>query len=679
MAIDPLDLFILIVIIAGFAAYFSKGKLWAKDGEDVSASGSGSRDLVETLNETGKKALVLFGSQTGTAEDYAHKFAKEFQSRFGVPTMCADLADYDYDSFDKIASEVSGFKMVFFFTATYGEGDPTDNALDFFDYLDNDCEDLSGLKFACFGLGNSTYEFYNATGKRTSKTLKSKNAKQIGELGLGDDGMATMDEDYLAWKDSMFAVLKSTLQLDEKELEYEPSMEVSENDTLTKESPEVALGEPDSRYVNTNNDGTEAEFFDHTHPFLAPVVFSKELCPKRHCIHVELDLSNSNIKYLTGDHLAIWPSNPDSKVTKFVEALGLEDKKDHVIDIKSLDPTVHCEIPTPTTYAAVIRYYLEISGPVSRQFVKSVVQFSPDEETKQRVEKISNDKGLFQEEITDKGFNVADALLYLSRGAKWNTLPFAFIIESIAHIQPRYYSISSSSLYDKEKVHATVMVEANDVPNTNRMTTGVCSNLIFDLEVKQNHVTDVKPYENYDLDGPRGKFSKFKLPVHVRRSTFKLPSNSDTPVIMVGPGTGVAPFRGFIRERVKQAENGDKGGKMILFYGCRRSTDDYLYKDEWPEYAKTLGGDLKIVTAFSRETAKKVYVQHKMLEHGKEIFDLLKKGAFFYVCGDASRMARDVQKALTSIIAKENNIPAEDAADIVKDLKVENRYQEDVW
>lgn len=683
MAVAPLDVAILTLIVIALTAYFTKGKLWGTGAsEDVGAGGSsGSRDLVKTLNETGKKTLVLFGSQTGTAEDYAHKFAKEFQSRFGIATMCADLADYDYETFHQLATDVAGFRLVVFFTATYGEGDPTDNALDFFDYLDSECEDLSGLKFACFGLGNSTYEFYNATGRRTCKTLKSKNATQIGELGLGDDGQATMDEDYLAWKDKLFDTLKKALTLDEKEAKYEPGMTITEEPTLSVKDKQVALGEPDSLYVGDASDDTSATTtYGPTHPYLAPVTLSKELCPERHCIHAEVDLSGSNLKYITGDHLAIWPSNPDSKVEKFISALGLDDKTDTVISIKSLDPTVHVAIPSPTTYASVIRYYLEISGPVSRQLIDSMVQFAPNDTTKQKTKKVAGDKKLFQKEITDKCLDLSDALLSLSEGVKWTTVPFAFIVESIPHIQPRYYSISSSSLSDKTKAHVTVMVEARKLADSDKTVTGVCSNMMFDLEVKQNKVKDVKPFEDYALDGPRNKFAHFKIPVHVRRSTFKLPSNPETPIIMVGPGTGVAPFRGFVREKVKQQQLGTSTkGKIVLFYGCRKSSCDFLYKDEWTKYSKVLGDRFELITAFSREQEKKIYVQNRMLDHGKEIMELLKQGAFFYVCGDASKMARDVQKALVMIVAKENKLSTEDAEDIVKELKVQNRYQEDVW
>lgn len=685
MALDTLDLLVVVAVVLVLGLMFTKGTLWAVEDDGLGAGGSGSRNLIDTLNETGKRAIVLYGSQTGTAEDYAHKFAKELQQKFGVPTLCADLSDYDYDNFGELTSSVPDFKLAVFLNSTYGEGEPTDDAVEFSDYLDNGEVDLEGLTFANFCLGNSTYEFFNGMGRKVGKMLEEKGATRVGEQGLGDDGMGTMDEDYLAWKDALFDVLKDVLALEEKESSYESALEITENDSLTADSPEVAVGEPDKNYVNPHTqeqyEANETGPFGPTHPYLSQIDVAKQLCSvesERDCIHAEFDLGSSGVKYSTGDHLAIWPSNPDAKVAAFLAIFGLTEKSDVVIDVKSLDKTVHAPVPTPTTYGAVVRYYLEITGPVSRQFVKSIVQFAPDELTKERTKVISDDKDLFLKSVTNKSLDISEVLSELSEGAVWN-VPFEFIVESVARIQPRYYSISSSSLSEPGTVHVTAMLEAAKNPVTGKLVTGVTTNLLYDIALEKNGST-TKPYDTYKLRGPRGMFAGYKLPVHVRRSTFKLPSNPDTSVIMVGPGTGVAPFRGFVREKVKQVEIGDTGsGKVVLFYGCRKSDVDFLYKDEWPDYAKRLGSRFEFVTAFSRETSKKVYVQDKMLERSSEIVSLLDNGAFFYVCGDASKMARDVQKALVTILAKEKNVSEEDATEIVKQLKVQNRYQEDVW
>ncbi|KAG1066538.1 hypothetical protein G6F42_026643 [Rhizopus arrhizus] len=170
-----------------------------------------------------------------------------------------------------------------------------------------------------------------------------------------------------------------------------------------------------------------------------------------------------------------------------------------------------------------------------------------------------------------------------------------------------------------------------------------------------------------------------RVPVHVRRSQFKLPRNPTVPVIMVGPGTGVAPFRGFVRERALQKKEGKPIGPTILYFGCRNSAEDFLYEEEWPELFETLGESSRIITAFSRETAQKVYVQHRLMENGPEMWDLLEKGAYVYVCGDAKVMARDVNQTFVRFAQQFGGLEEEKAQDYIKNLRNTGRYQEDVW
>lgn len=689
---DTLDLSVLIAILVALLAFVSKGKLWGLEDDDskvgnFKSSSAGSNDLIQTLKETGKKAVVLYGSQTGTAEDYALKFAKEFQSKFKVATMTADLADVSYENLQNIQEEIPDFQLVAFFMATYGEGEPTDNAVEFFDYLSNEADDLSQLKFVCFGLGNSTYEFYNAIGKKTVDDLIEKGAKLIGELGLGDDGKGTMDEDYLAWKETLFDLIKNELNLKEQAVKYEPSIEVIENNEIDISNLNVSLGEPNKNYINPKSDEElnllKLGPFDHTHPYLAPINNTKELFSKdsnRNCIHAEFDLSNTNLKYSTGDHVAIWPSNSNEKVDLFLNILNLKEKKDQIIDIKILDPTFNLSFPSPTTYDTVLRHYLEISGPVSRQFIQSISQFSPNDETKKLILSVADNKEEFHNKITENYFNIADCLNFLSKGEKWDTVPFSFIIESIAKLQPRYYSISSSSSMEKQKIHITAVVEIEEKNIENKIfTTGVTTNLLLNIKTKENKENDKNLIQTYDLNGPRNKFIQ-KLPIHIRRSTFKLPSNPTIPIILIGPGTGAAPFRGFIREKIKQLENGVSNiGDILFFYGCRKSSEDFIYKEEWIDYSKKLDTKFQMITAFSRETTKKVYVQDKLVENASKVIKLLDEGAFFYVCGDAGNMAKGVQQALIKIFQSEKNVTEEIATVMCKQLRVNNRYQEDVW
>ena len=165
MALDTLDFGVMVALAIAIVAYFLKDKIWPQadlDSGFLNSDGlGGSRDLLETLEKNAKNAVVFFGSQTGTAEDYASKLSKELSSRFGLKVLIADFADYDLENLGDIKSDV----LTFFLLATYGEGEPTDNAVTFYEWLENEADTLSTLKYTVFGLGNSTYEFYNKIGK----------------------------------------------------------------------------------------------------------------------------------------------------------------------------------------------------------------------------------------------------------------------------------------------------------------------------------------------------------------------------------------------------------------------------------------------------------------------------------------------------------------------------------
>lgn len=679
MALDTLDFAVIAGLALAVAFYFGREFIFGADQATsagfVAGGDDNDRDLKATLKKNNKNAVVFFGSQTGTAEDYATKLAKELHSKFGLSVLIADMADYDYDNFQDMNSDY----LFFFLVATYGEGEPTDNAVEFFNWLEGDADQITNVKYTVFGLGNSTYEFYNAMGAKLNDRFEALGAERIAPYGQGDDGIGTMDEDFLSWKEECFDSLKNNLDLEEREVEYEPSFKLIEQDSQVASADGVSNGEPNKAYVDMSKDLSKGPF-DHTHPYLAPVSTTRELFVSndRSCVHAEFDISDSNLRYSTGDHLAIWPSNSNNNVSRFLECFGYSARKDEVFSLQALDTTVLIPFPVPITYEAAVRHHMEISGPISRQALASIAPFAPDEETKKEALRLGGDKVLFAKEIHDCNLNLSDALLKISKGTKWDSVPFVFLVELMPSLQPRYYSISSSSLSEKTSIHVTAVVEVEKFDD--HIVSGVATNLLKDIEVHQN-ATKFAHNINYDLKGPKNKFSGFKLPVHVRRSTFKLPSNPGTPVILVGPGTGVAPMRGFVRERTRllKQDLNVTIGKTLLFYGCRNLKEDFLYKEEWPEYAKELGDLFEMDVAFSRETDQKVYVQDKILARAETVDELLKNGAYVYVCGDASKMARDVQSTFVKIISTQRGLPEEKAAELVRSLKVQNRYQEDVW
>ncbi|EFW98625.1 NADPH cytochrome p450 reductase [Grosmannia clavigera kw1407] len=687
--LDTLDMFVLAAILLGTLAFFTKGKLWAKPKDPYGSSGNAigvkagkTRDIVAAMEESGKNCVIFYGSQTGTAEDYASRLSKEGKSRFGLETMVADLEDYDYETLDAIPSD----HVVMFVMATYGEGEPTDNAVEFIEFIAADEPAfsqssepaLANLNYVAFGLGNNTYEHFNFMVRKVDKTLQKLGAHRIGAAGEGDDGAGTMEEDFLAWKEPMWAALAEKLGLEEREAVYEPIFGISTVDSLTLEDASVYLGEPNKMHL----EGTAKGPFNVHNPYIAPIVESKELFggKDRNCLHIEIDISGSNLSYQTGDHIAIWPSNPGVEVDRFLNVLGYGDKHNDIISVQALEPTAKVPFPTPTTYDAIVRYHMEICAPVSRQFVATLAAFAPDEASKAEMTKLGSDKDYFQEKVSSHHLNIASLLERVGKGQKWTNAPFTAFIEDINKLQPRFYSISSSSLVQPKKISITAVVESQVIPGRDDAFRGVTTNYLLALKQKQNNDSNPAAFGlTYEIAGPRNKYDGIRVPVHVRHSNFKLPSDPSKDIILIGPGTGVAPFRAFVQERAQQAASGEIVGRTLLFFGCRKSTDDFVYQDEWKEYKKALGDGFEVITAFSREGSKKVYVQHRLKERSEEVNKLLENKAYIYVCGDAASMAREVNVVLGQIMVSQRGISDAKAEEIIKNMRASNQYQEDVW
>ncbi|KAI1538535.1 CysJ Sulfite reductase alpha subunit flavoprotein [Pyrenophora tritici-repentis] len=684
--LDTLDILVLAALLVGTVAYFTKGTYWGVTADPYGSSLSvangaakagKSRNIIEKMEETDKNCVVFYGSQTGTAEDYASRISKEGSSRFGLKTMVADLEEYDFDNLDTFPED----KLAVFVLATYGEGEPTDNAVEFYEFLGSedvsfseggsiDDKPLSKLNYVAFGLGNNTYEHYNSMVRNVDKYLTRLGATRLGAAGEGDDGAGTMEEDFLAWKEPMWAAVAEKMGLEEREASYEPVFDVREKPELSAEDDTVYLGEPNKNHLEGNQKGP----FNANNPFIAPIVESAELfnAPNRNCLHMEISIAGSNLSYTTGDHIAIWPNNAGKEVDRLFKVLGKEDKRHTVIAVRGLDPTAKVPFPSPTTYDAAVRFHIEINAAVSRQLVSVMAQFAPNDDIKAELVKLGSDKDYFKEQVTDRNLNLGQLLEIVGKGVTWDKIPFSFLFETMVKIQPRYYSISSSSLVQKDKISITAVVESIEKPGAPYALKGVTTNYLLALKQKQHGDPNLDPHGlDYAITGPRNKYDGIHVPVHVRHSNFKLPSDPSKPIIMVGPGTGVAPFRAFVQERAAQTKAGQTVGKTILFFGCRKQSEDFMYAKEWEQYKDIMGDNFEMHTAFSRDGPNKVYVQHKLEEAGEEVNRLLEQKAYFYVCGDAAHMAREVNVLLGKIISKYRNVPETKGEEIVKAMRAQ--------
>ncbi|KAF7346044.1 NADPH--cytochrome P450 reductase [Mycena sanguinolenta] len=663
------------------------------------ANGSGNpRDFIAKMKEGKKRIVIFYGSQTGTAEEYAIRLAKEAKTKFGLASLVCDPEEYDFENLAQIPDDCA----VFFVMATYGEGEPTDNAVQLMQSLQDESFDfgkgerqLEGLKYVVFGLGNKTYEHYNLIGRQVDAELTKMGAVRIGERGEGDDDKS-MEEDYLEWKDGMWDAFAAAMGVEEGQGGDSPDFVVSE---LADHAPEkVYLGELSARAL-TKTKGIH----DAKNPYPAPITASRELFQStvdRNCVHIELNTEGSGITYQHGDHVGVWPLNPDVEVIRLLCALGLYDKKDAVIGIESLDPALaKVPFPVPTTYATVLRHYIDISAVVGRQILGSLSKFAPTPEAEEVMKTLNSNKEEYHNIIANGCLKLGE-VLQLAAGnnimaipTPENTtawpIPFDIIVSAIPRLQPRYYSISSSPKLHATSIHVTAVVLKYQSIASSRVQQpkwvfGVGSNFLLNLKYAATGETAPMVAEVtqpvYAIDGPRGAYKNETV---------------YNPVIMIGPGTGVAPFRGFVQERVALArrsieKNGPDAladwGQISLFYGCRKSTEDFLYKEEWPQYNEELKGKFRMHCAFSREPpykpdGSKIYVQDLLWDDREHVADAIINGkGYIYICGDAKSMSKAVEEVLARILgeAKGGSAEVEGAAE-VKLLKERSRLMLDVW
>lgn len=372
--------------------------------------------------------------------------------------------------------------------------------------------------------------------------------------------------------------------------------------------------------------------YSRTNPFKAEVLENLNLNGRgsnKETRHLELSLEGSGLTYEPGDSLGIYPENDP----ELVDLLLNEFKWD-----ASENVTVNKEGETrPLREALIFNFEITV---LTKPLLKQAAELTGNDKLKALVENREELKAYTQ------GRDVIDLVRDFG---PWNVSAQEFVA-ILRKMPARLYSIASSLSANPDEVHLTIGAVRYEAHGRERK--GVCSVLCSER---------LQPGDT--------------IPVYLQSNkNFKLPQDQETPIIMVGPGTGVAPFRSFMQER---EETGAKG-KSWMFFGDQHFVTDFLYQTEWQKWLKD-GVLTKMDVAFSRDTEEKVYVQNRMLEHSKELFQWLEEGASFYVCGDKTNMARDVHNMLVEIIETEGKMSREQAEGYLAEMKKQKRYQRDVY
>ena len=576
--------------------------------------------------------LVLYGSNLGTAEELATRVA-DLAEVNGFSTKLAAL-----DDFVGKLPEQGG---VLIFCASYN-GAPPDNATEFVKWLGSDLpkDALAKVRYAVFGCGNSDWlATYQSIPRFIDEQLAAHGASNAFVRGEGD-ARDDLDGQFESWFAKLRPLAVKQLGIDtsfDRSADDEPLYRI-EPVAPTAVNTIVALGgvAPMKMLVNKelqNKQGANAS--------------------DRSTRHIEVQLP-TGISYRVGDHLSVVPRNDPALVDSVARRFGFLPADQIRLQVAE---GRRAQLPVGDTVSVgrLLSEFVELQQVATRKQIQIMSEHTRCPVTKPKLLAYVGDDAAASEHYRADILGKRKSVFDLLEEHPACELPFHAYLEMLSLLAPRYYSISSSPSGDPQSCSVTVGVVEGPASSGRGIYKGICSNYLAGRRAGET----------------------IQATVRETKAGFRLPDDAAAPIIMVGPGTGLAPFRGFLQERAALKAKGASLGPAMLFFGCRHPDQDYLYADELKAFAAD--GITELHTAFSRAEGPKTYVQNLVAAQKDRVWSLIESGAIVYVCGDGGKMEPDVKAALVAIYRERMGADADAALRWIDDLGTSNRYVLDVW
>ncbi|XP_023371965.1 NADPH-dependent diflavin oxidoreductase 1 isoform X1 [Otolemur garnettii] len=507
------------------------------------------------------------------------------------------------------------------------------------------------MDFAVLGLGDSSYAKYNFVAKKLHRRLLQLGGSALLPPCLGDDQHELGPDAAIdPWLRDLWVRVLELYPVPQGLTVIPAGVPLPSKFTLhfLQETPSTCSEE--QRVASPDSQGPPSEL----QPFFAPMVSNRRVTGPLHFQDVrliEFDITGSGISFVAGDVVLIQPSNSAAHIQQFCQVLGLNPDQSFLLQPRESGVPCPSRLPQPCSIWQLVSQYLDITSVPRRSFFELLACLSVHELERKKLLEFSSAQG--QEELYEycnrPRRTILEVLYDFPHTA--GTIPPDYLLDLIPPIRPRAFSIASSLLAHPSRLQILMAVVQYQT-RLKEPRRGLCTSWLASLDPGQGPV---------------------QVPLWVRPGGLAFPKTPNTPVIMVGPGTGVAPFRAAIQERVAQGRTGN-----ILFFGCRWQDQDFYWEEEWRGLERK--GYLTLVTAFSREQEQKVYVQHRLREVGPLVWELLDhQGAYFYLAGNAKNMPADISEALISIFQEEGGLSSPDAAAYLARLQRALRFQTETW